>query len=346
MKKFSMDQTAAWLFSIFLSLGLFLTGYLSIGHFAKTPDDRKKAFLEELEHNPELAKQFNHDDHEKQEHKDEHHPVDKHGHAEKHTLILDKDEVANKKESEHNEGSSHAAPADHKRIEQSTENASWSYKGKTGPDFWSKLSSDYTACRLGREQSPIDLNHGTVGDKALSLNFNYHKSLVAMEDNGNFVRLEYLPGNELVWDEHSYSLLYTDFHIPSEHTIDGIPYDMEMQFLHRDHNGEIVILTVFLLEEGKSHPEIGEIWSKIPNKKGIKAENVSIDPKELLPQTKDYYYYDGSLTTPPCTEGVQWIVLNKPIKVSSKQIDRFISRYRNNARPIQAINKRTIYKLK
>jgi carbonic anhydrase len=222
--------------------------------------------------------------------------------------------------------------------------AHWSYDGEDGPEHWSELSDDYHMCRDGRNQSPIDLQ-GNISAELPELGFDYVSPPNRVTNNGHTIQLDIEPGSFLRIPSlnRDFELKQFHFHSPSEHTINGQAYAMELHFVHADENGALAVVGV-MFSEGREHPVLNKLWSFMPENAGEStASPVGIEETDLLPSTRDYYYYSGSLTTPPCSEGVVWIVLKKPIEASAEQIALFKERVGPTTnRPVQPYNARFI----
>ena len=223
----------------------------------------------------------------------------------------------------------------------------WSYGGATGPGHWGELKPDFAICASGRQQSPIDLAsdvdrlteaRGELVPIPERLTFDYHPNPLAILNNERTILVPYAPGSRLVMGERAYDLLQFHFHDPSEHTLDGAAYPMEAHLVHQDpETGELVVVAVFL-EVGEENSTLAKIWPQIPEPAAetIAIAGIEVDATDLLPRHPDrYYQYRGSLTTPPCTEAVSWIVMETPITLSARQLDRFVGLVGSNARPLQ-----------
>jgi carbonic anhydrase len=217
----------------------------------------------------------------------------------------------------------------------------WSYQGETNPQNWSKLSRDFATCEIGKSQSPIDIV-GAVKGKPVQMVFNYQASPVEIVNNGHSIQVNYAPGGTIDIDGMQYSLLQFHFHTPSEHQIAGKTAAMELHFVHRNPAGKLAVVGV-MLNAGKENPAIAKIWNAIPpTGKTNPIGNSNFDITNLLPLHKSYYSYAGSLTTPPCSEGVNWAILTEPITLSQAQIRKFERLYPIDARPVQLTNTRKI----
>ncbi|MEM9449919.1 MAG: carbonic anhydrase family protein [Cyanobacteria bacterium P01_E01_bin.6] len=214
----------------------------------------------------------------------------------------------------------------------------WGYEGNQGPDFWGELNQDYAACSIGTYQSPIDVQP-EVGMDIGDLDFNYRAASPMIVNTGRTIRVNYSPGSRLMLDGQSYDLVQFHFHHPSEHTVDGKHYPMEMHVVHQNSDtGALAVVGIFL-EIGDENPVVQLIWNDAPIDAGSAPTilDMEMNAVELLPNnTHTGYRYVGSLTTPPCSEHVQWIVLKEPVEVSMEQVEHFAATVGENARPIQS----------
>lgn len=219
----------------------------------------------------------------------------------------------------------------------------WSYKGDTGPAYWYELSEDFSACSSGGLQSPIDIVD-TKRSSIKPIKFFYYKSLrMALENTGNTVTVDFGEGNDIIIGKTSYKLQEIKFHTPSEHTINGEQFPMEIEFLHisRSHLGANISVFVNEGEENKYFKQIVKYLPKNKNDFDVFFHK-NLSPDYLLPKNREYYKYTGSLTTPPCTEGVGWFLLKEPINMSIEQINAIKEAVGTNNRPIQPTNNRNI----
>jgi carbonic anhydrase len=220
--------------------------------------------------------------------------------------------------------------------------AEWSYKGATGPAHWGAEDSNYATCSSGKAQSPIDIEKTTKKDLP-ALEFDYHASPLTVTDTGHSFQVNYQPGSELKVDGEDYHLVQFHFHRPSEEYIQGRKYSMVVHLVHKNDKGDLAVVAV-LLGKGKTNAFLKPIFDNFPpvGSKESVVKDQSIDVEDLLPATHGYYTFDGSLTTPPCSENVRWFVLKTPVQVSGAQIAQFSRRYAHNARPVQALHGRVI----
>lgn len=237
--------------------------------------------------------------------------------------------------------------ADTTQVAEKTEHrqhheSKWSYEGEKGPANWASLSDEYADCG-GKMQSPIDIIAAlqTPGLKALTLKYEEQISTKVI-NNGHSLQMNVVPGSTWLLDGLEFELLQFHFHCPSEHKVDGKAFPMEAHLVHAI-DGKIAVIGLFFAE-GAENAVLAKFMSSLPTH--VDAENdvdVTYNPLNLLPADKSYYHYVGSLTTPPCTEGVQWYVMKKPIEASAEQIAKFSEIMPpNNARPVQPLNGRPI----
>jgi len=220
----------------------------------------------------------------------------------------------------------------------------WSYTGPTGPASWGTLEKSYSACAVGKSQSPIDIRDDVAKKADLPpIAFDYAPSPLKIIDNGHTIQINYAPGSFITVGEKRYELVQFHFHKPSEEKVNGKSYDMVAHLVHKDKDGHLAVVAV-LLASGGDNPFIRTLWDNLPKTKEteVAVDAVRIDVANLLPENKAYYTFSGSLTTPPCSEGVTWFVLKNPAPISPDEIDRFGRSYPMNARPVQALNGREI----
>jgi carbonic anhydrase len=222
----------------------------------------------------------------------------------------------------------------------------WSYEGATGPEHWGALDPAYAACNAGEEQSPIDIQLTTKG-KLPALRFDYHGGpLKYLINNGKTVRVNYHgPDNDnfLFVGEERYQLTQFHFHRPSEESIHGKAFAMVAHFMHESREGKVAGVAA-LFESGSANDTVQQIWDHMPLVEGKEQEilGVSVNPAGLLPHDLGYYTYEGSLTAPPCTEGVTWFVLKSRVEISSAQVAAFARLYPHDVRPVQPLNGRVV----
>jgi carbonic anhydrase len=216
----------------------------------------------------------------------------------------------------------------------------WTYDGDTGPAHWGQLGGDSAVCNSGQRQSPVDVK-GAVKQQFAKISLNYNSVTATIQNTGKTVRVVPQNGGDLELDGAKYTLKYVEFHSPSEHAINGHQSTLESQFVHTDDKGHTVIIAV-LYDIGVADPMLGSLWTYLPTDPGqpVVLADLLINAQDLLPGTEDFYVYSGSLTTPPCTEGVTWMVYSSPMSVSAEQADAFQRLIGPNARPLQAAHGR------
>jgi carbonic anhydrase len=215
----------------------------------------------------------------------------------------------------------------------------WSYEGAGAPDKWGSLDADFRTCDLGVEQSPINLTNA-VRAEAGALSPNFRIFPLAVLNNGHTIQVNATPGSYTVINGKRYDLLQFHFHHPSEHLLSGRRMDLEIHFVHRAADGQLAVLGVFA-QPGSYNTALPPIWRSMPHEAGpVRETSIPIQPSSLLPQSRGYFRYQGSLTTPPCSEGVLWTVFNTPIQASRDQIQEFAQLFANNARPAQEQHRR------
>ena len=223
--------------------------------------------------------------------------------------------------------------------------AHWSYEGEKGPSHWGELADEYKMCSEGLNQSPINLL-AYVHAELPELVFEYYsQSNIDEVNNGHTIQQNVKPGGFLTIPDRGerFELKQFHFHSPSEHMVDGKSFAMELHFVHADEDGSLLVVGV-LIQEGAEHPVLKKLWSFMPENSGdTSVQAIGIQETNLLPPTDEYFAYGGSLTTPPCSEGVRWIVLKTPIEASAEQIAIFKKRVgRITNRPVQPHNARVI----
>jgi carbonic anhydrase len=259
------------------------------------------------------------------------------------TVIISCKETQKPKES--HEGHKHNEEhVEHQGHKKDCSEVHWSHhKGEDGPENWKNLCDGFLDCG-GNVQSPINIDTKNVvkAEKLLAPEFNYAVSKVAIINNGHTVQFNISGDNRVKLDNKSYKLLQFHYHTKSEHTVDGNYYPIEVHFVHQYADNDYAVLGV-LFEEGVENELLKKYLPYFPTTKGIYNSEDTIDLNSLFPTDKSYYNYKGSLTTPPCSEVVNWYVLKTPLTASKEQIEQFSKILDNNYRPIQALNKRTVF---
>ena len=243
-------------------------------------------------------------------------------------------------------GSAAARPGEHP-----AEGPHWGYEGPTGPSAWGRLSPEFAICASGQRQSPIDIGktssvslpavRAAFGPAELRIAHTEH--LADAVNNGHTIEVRYTQGDTLMVGDTSYELAQYHFHAPSEHTVNGRHSPMEMHLVHKSSSGGLAVVGV-LIEKGAANAAFDPIWSKLPKATGVEShfEHVKVNVDDLLPKARTAYRYDGSLTTPPCAEGVKWLVMTTPVHLSAGQIAAFTTIIHGNNRPVQPLNGRVV----
>jgi len=223
--------------------------------------------------------------------------------------------------------------------------ARWDYYGKTGPLGWGRLDPAYKLCSQGKEQSPIDIRGAKLNKTLQPIEFHYLAASVELENTGNTVVVHVKPGSYIVAGGVRYELQDLDFHHPGEEAVNGKLTDMDVHLNHKSADGKLAILAVRLSEsQGDPNAILASLWQHLPKEAGTRDKDPDmVNPGGLLPGDRGYWTYTGSLTTPPCTEGVLWFVFEQPVSISRAQLRAFEALgYRINSRPLQDRNGRKI----
>ncbi|MDQ7786368.1 MAG: carbonic anhydrase family protein [Thermodesulfovibrionales bacterium] len=219
----------------------------------------------------------------------------------------------------------------------------WGYEGEGAPANWGKLKPEYALCGTGNAQSPINIDK-TYKTALDSIAFSYKQTPLKIVNNGHAIQVNCEPGSSVMIDDAKFELLQFHFHAPSEHTVQGKFYDMEMHLVHKNQSGDLAVVGVFM-KKGQPNKIIQVLWDNLPtevNKENV-VQGISVDASSLLPKDRGYVHYYGSLTTPPCSEGVNWSVIKAPIEVSEEQIQKFRTLMGlDNNRPVLPVNKRFV----
>ena len=220
----------------------------------------------------------------------------------------------------------------------------WGYSGAGGPANWGQLMPEFKTCSEGRKQSPIDIV-GAVAGNLPKLQLNYKETGLELVNNGHTIKAAYAPGSGIQVDGDQYQLLQFHFHSLSENKINGQFSPVEAHLVHANAAGDLAVVGV-MFNEGAANPLLETLWRYTPSKaNSTMSVATSISVTDLLPASTDYHGFTGSLTTPPCTEGVRWMVLKQPVTISAAQIKKFRGFFgdHNTNRPVQPLNGRTVY---
>ncbi|URQ61185.1 carbonic anhydrase family protein [Pantoea alhagi] len=218
----------------------------------------------------------------------------------------------------------------------------WSYEGSASPGHWSELNEQWFFCNKGRYQSPIDISDPVAGNLP-PLTVDFSTQAASIINNGHTIQIAVGHGNSFMLDRQSWELKQFHFHTPSENHINGQSFPLEAHFVHANRNGEWAVVAVMLVA-GKPNPALDWILDALPQRQNQeKALHKNFSLASLFPQDKHYYRFSGSLTTPPCTEGVIWLVMKQPVEASKAQLARFAqAMHRANNRPLQPLHGRQI----
>jgi carbonic anhydrase len=226
---------------------------------------------------------------------------------------------------------------------ESPEEGSWSYEGQTGPAAWAELEADYATCATGQHQSPVDLIDASEvpSGEAAQVTYDHQPASYEVVHTGHTIQADVdSPAGGITVDGEEYELLQFHAHLPSEHAFGGQRADLEVHLVHQNAAGELAVVGV-LVEEGQSDYALVDAWADLPTGE----ETVSLadfDAGTLLPEDRTTYQYEGSLTTPPCTEGVQWLVMQETATAPSEVITGFEDAVGESARPLQPLNDRDL----
>ena len=218
----------------------------------------------------------------------------------------------------------------------------WSYTGEVAPAHWSELDPAYEMCAKGMNQSPINLTGFVEADLA-PITFHYTGLATEVVNNGHTIQANYTAGSTIEVAGKIFQLKQFHFHSPSENTINGESFPLEAHFVHVAEDGSLAVVSV-LFQIGEENEALARLWKQMPRKAGEKAAMASqVRAQDLMPEDRDYYRYNGSLTTPPCTEGVLWLVMKQPLTISKAQVEEFIHvMHHYNNRPVQPVHARPV----
>lgn len=220
--------------------------------------------------------------------------------------------------------------------------APWSYTGDTGPAAWASSNPEFAACASGTMQSPINLVDATDAELP-DLRMQYRATPLSVSNKGHTLQVNYAPGSRLMVGDTAYELVQFHFHTPSEHRIQGEETPMELHLVHQGPDGGLAVVGV-MIRRGAELQAAAPMWEQLPATPGEEKQlaSATVNAEDLLPKDRGYYRYPGSLTTPPCTEGVKWFVLNEPIFMSDAQIRAVSSIISTTNRPVQPLGSREL----
>lgn len=218
----------------------------------------------------------------------------------------------------------------------------WGYIGKGGPEHWGKLDPAFAICEQGKNQSPVNLT-GFVEAELEPITFSYTGLVTEVVNSGRTIEANYTAGSTIQVAGKTFELKQFHFHSPGEHTLNGDSLPLEGYFVHEAQDGSVAVIAV-MYTLGEENQGIARLWKQMPNKSGQKAAMASqVRAEDLMPEERDYYRYNGSLTIPPCLEGVIWMVMKQTVSVSREQVDEFGKiMHHSNSRPVQPLNARVI----
>ena len=220
--------------------------------------------------------------------------------------------------------------------------AHWAYEGKENPAKWGDIEKAFESCKLGKEQSPIDIKSKDAKKAALApLKPAYKSSAGELLNNGHTIQVNLADGGAATVPSGEYKLVQFHFHTPSEEKIDGQSFPLVAHLVHRNEAGKLAVVGV-LFKTGKENVALKNLFAGLPAKEGKAPLAANMDTAALLPKSLAYYTYQGSLTTPPCSEGVAWHVLKEPVEISAAQLAAFQKIFKMNARPVQPLNGRLV----
>jgi carbonic anhydrase len=217
----------------------------------------------------------------------------------------------------------------------------WTYNGKEGPAEWGHLDGAYKACSIGKQQSPINLAEANAKDLS-DISFHYQPSALRVLNNGHTVQANYDKGSYIEVDGKRYDVVQFHYHTPSEHAVDGKLFDGEFHIVHKSAEGKLAVVGI-LLEKGKNNKAYQPFLSHLPAEESPEQDaGIKLNAADLLPKEQTTYRYSGSLTTPPCTEGVSWLVMKTPVQLSKTQLNTLSKLFDHNNRPVQPLNARPL----
>lgn len=223
--------------------------------------------------------------------------------------------------------------------------AEWGYTGKQGPQFWGTLNPQYHLAKDGKQQSPIDIQtKDAIAESLPPLKFDYRKERVSAINNGHSIQHNEQPGSFLHVGDQAYALEQFHVHVPSEHTIDGKHADMEIHFVHKSSSGKATVVAVMVHADSKDPVDV-PIYKELPKQVGesVVADQATRNPMDFIPKEHSYFRYMGSFTTPPCPEGIHWIMMKTPISITPAVLAEFKEILGGNNRPVQMLNDRQVF---
>jgi carbonic anhydrase len=228
------------------------------------------------------------------------------------------------------------------QAQQAATGAPWAYEGKQGPLNWGKLDPAYRACSEGKEQSPIDIRGAHLNKNLQPIEFHYISSSMALVNTGHWIQVTPAPGSYIVVNGTRYDLVQFHFHHPGEEAVKGKLPDMTLDLVHKSAEGKIAVIAV-RLNEGNANAVLAALWEHMPKTAGATdTMTESMSPAGLLPTDRGYWTYEGSLTAPPCTEGVRWFIFEQEVELSRDQLRQYAALFKVTSRLLQAPHGRKI----
>lgn len=226
--------------------------------------------------------------------------------------------------------------------QQANAEIEWGYEGDGAPHAWHVLKEEFTTCGTGTNQSPIDISTVTISNLS-KIEFNYKSSPLELANNGHTVQANYHSGSYITVSGKRFDLLQFHFHSPSEHTIGGKRYDMVAHLVHKSADGQLAVIAV-LFKAGDKNRVIDKLWAHLPTENGQinTVKNSRVNALDLLPVDSTYFNYSGSMSKPPCSEEVNWMVMATPATISTKQLKQYTGLFPPNVRPVQPLNGRVV----
>ena len=222
--------------------------------------------------------------------------------------------------------------------------AHWNYEGENGPDRWAQLQPEFTTCANGQRQSPIHIRSAdAVPGPAEPIEFRYSSSGASVVNNGHTLQVDLRDHNHIQVRGMAYPLVQLHFHHPAEEKVNDKGFAMVAHLVHKNEAGQLAVVAV-LMDVGATNPFLQKVWARMPPETDgrVPLPDALFNPGELLPQDRRHFEFMGSLTTPPCTEGVLWLVLKQPVTLDADQLQRFTRLFPMNARPVQPVNGRLV----
>jgi carbonic anhydrase len=334
--KRGLDQTLAWILATIFASGVYLAIHFSLSLSKKSSPEKSELTFdkgqiskEPDEHDPRFAGDSHGNSSEKAHH-------DAHGDSSAH------DSIESHSAESHSGATGHHEKSPEKGSPSGHGEAHWEYNGPKGPEHWGEMDEKFSTCSSGREQSPINLTKAVSKNSLPRLNFHYRASKMRLVHNGHTVQANAEDAGSLDYDGDTYQLAQFHIHTPSEHRIDGVPSELEIHFVHRNEQRQLLVVGMMIDGGSKEFKPIAPLLARLPKSAGEEGSEASVDVTHFLPKNLNFFQYAGSLTTPPCSEGVKWFVLKQRQHFSDSQVDSLIKVLRFNSRPLQRVDGRVV----